>query len=171
MFYELWERIWARATYITFDCSRAVTFIFKRIEEFAPEGIKGSVLGHFKSSQSLVKWVFASLFFALWYYFGTKVSCVGIVSFTPEAMLFSTQNIHLVKSLNYLISFSFHTIPKVNHLPIHIQKLMRQVSLHFHNRLHCKLVWRSRKVLQVSLWRESKWGQWNSLRAAWWYWS
>ena len=29
----------------------------------------------FKSSQSLVKWAFASLFFALWYYFGTKVSC------------------------------------------------------------------------------------------------
>ena len=49
----------------------------------------------FKSSQSLVKLAFASLFFALWYYFGTKVSCAGIVSFTPEAMLFSTQNIHL----------------------------------------------------------------------------
>ena len=32
----------------------------------------------FKSSQSLVKWAFASLFFALWYYFGTKVSCAGI---------------------------------------------------------------------------------------------
>ena len=30
----------------------------------------------------------------MWYYFGTKVSCAGIVSFTPEAMLFSTQNIH-----------------------------------------------------------------------------
>ena len=44
----------------------------------------------------------------------------------PEAMLFSTQNIHLEKSLHYLISFSFHTIPKGNHLPIHIQKLMRQ---------------------------------------------
>ena len=29
---------------------------------------------HFKSSQSLVKWAFASLFFALWYYFGTKVN-------------------------------------------------------------------------------------------------
>ena len=28
-----------------------------------------------------------------------------------EAMLFSTQNIHLEKSLHYLISFSFHTIP------------------------------------------------------------
>lgn len=33
--------------------------------------------------------------------------------FTHEAMLFSTQNIHLEKSLRYLISFSFHTIPKV----------------------------------------------------------
>lgn len=42
-----------------------------------------------------------------------------------EAMLFSTQNIHLGKSLHYLISFSFHTIPKGNHLPIHIQKLMQ----------------------------------------------
>lgn len=50
---------------------------------------------HFKSSQSLVKWAFASLFFAVWYYFGTKVSCAGIVSFMPEAMLFFTQNIHL----------------------------------------------------------------------------
>ena len=35
------------------------------------------------------------MFFALWYYFGTKVSCAGIVSFMPEAMLFFTQNIHL----------------------------------------------------------------------------
>ncbi len=68
-----------------------------------------------------------------------------------EAMLFSTQNIHLEKSLHYLISFSFHTIPKGNHLPIHIQKLMQQVSLHCHNHLHCKLFWRYRKVLQVSL--------------------
>ena len=57
-----------------------------------------------------------------------------------EAMLFSTQNIHLEKSLRYLISFSFHTIPKGNHLPIHIQKLMRQVSLHCHNHLHYKLL-------------------------------
>ena len=45
----------------------------------------------------------------------------------PEAMLFSTQNIHLEKSLRYLISFSFHTIPKGNHLPILIQKLMREL--------------------------------------------
>ena len=50
---------------------------------------------YIKSSQSPVKWAFASLFFALWYYFDTKVSCAGIVSFMPEAMLFSTQNIHL----------------------------------------------------------------------------
>ena len=68
-----------------------------------------------------------------------------------EAMLFSIQNIHLEKSLHYLISFSFHTIPKGSHLPIHIQKLMQQVSLHCHNHLHCKLVWQSQKVLQVSL--------------------
>lgn len=69
----------------------------------------------------------------------------------PEAMLFSTQNIHLEKSLHYLILFSFHTIPKGNHLPIHIQKLMRQVSLHCHNHLRCKLVWQSRKILPESL--------------------
>ena len=31
-------------------------------------------------------------------------------------MLFSTQNIHLEKSLHYLISFSFYTIPKGNYL-------------------------------------------------------
>lgn len=37
-----------------------------------------------------------------------------------ETMLFSAQNIHLEKSLHYLISFSFHTIPKGNHLPIHV---------------------------------------------------
>ena len=71
--------------------------------------------------------------------------------FTHEAMLFSTQNIHLEKSLHYLISFSFHTIPKGNHLPIHIQKLMRQVSLYCHNHLRCKLVRQPRKILQVSL--------------------
>ena len=78
---------------------------------FCPLRIMWCAPEHFKSSQSLVKWAFASLFFVLWYYFGTKVSCAGIVSFMPEAMLFSTQNIHLEKSLHYLISFSFHTIP------------------------------------------------------------
>ena len=61
--------------------------------------------------------------------------------FTHEAMLFSTQNIHLEKSLRYLISFSFHTISKGNHLPIHIQKLMQQVHLHSHTHLRYKLVW------------------------------
>ena len=71
--------------------------------------------------------------------------------FTHEAMLFSTQNIHLEKSLRYLISFSFHTIPKGNHLPINIQKLMQQVHLYSHNHLHCKLVWQPRKVLPESL--------------------
>ena len=60
--------------------------------------------------------------------------------FTHEAMLFSTQNIHLEKSLRYLISFSFHTIPKGNHLPINIQKLMQQVHLYSHNHLRYKLV-------------------------------
>ena len=56
-----------------------------------------------------------------------------------EAMLFSTQNIHLEKSLHYLISFSFHTSLTKSHLPIHIQKLMQWVHLHSHNHLHYKL--------------------------------
>ena len=73
-----------------------------------------------------------------------------------EQIISSLNRAGYVKSVRgsqggYLISFSFHTIPKGNHLPIHIQKLMRQVSLHCHNHLHCKLVWQSRKVLQVSL--------------------
>ena len=66
-------------------------------------------------------------------------------------MLFSTQNIHLEKSLRYLISFSFHTILKGNHLPIHIQKLMQQVHLHSHNHLRYKLVWLFPMALPESL--------------------
>ena len=38
-----------------------------------------------------------------------------------------------------------------NHLPVHIQKLMRQVSLRCHNYLQRKLAWQFRKVLSKSL--------------------
>lgn len=50
----------------------------ERIKVLPQKTIRKVASKHFKSSQSLVKWAFASLFFALWYYFGTKVSCAGI---------------------------------------------------------------------------------------------
>lgn len=49
----------------------------------------------FKSSQSLVKWAFASLFFALWYYFGTKVSCAGIENWWLGMLAFHRQQISI----------------------------------------------------------------------------
>ena len=40
----------------------------ERIKVLPQKTIRKVASKHFKSSQSLVKWAFASLFFALWYY-------------------------------------------------------------------------------------------------------
>ena len=49
----------------------------------------------FKSSQKPIKWAFASLFFAFWYYNGTKVSCAWIGNCWLGMLAFHRQQISI----------------------------------------------------------------------------
>ena len=55
---------------------RIISYLRKMREKQSVQAIRRGVRIIFKSSQSLVKWEFASFLYVRWYYFGTKMSVI-----------------------------------------------------------------------------------------------